>query len=512
MSILHFWEHHKDALASKVLEFSERFGSKAWILEFLRTFPDLRDHILPGFVISENDLEKWSIPNLPDDFRVEEKWLIYRSTHPDDHRGYIGMLPTLYSRHQEGETYRSGYDLPNHELNLLKVYNALAYFQRNKEEPSYSWRDFSINWFHDPFWYPLSDPRMSYENEEDIPNQELSPYFYIWAHGYHIDYLQLYKALLEKVKNGEDTTDYAEKVRWIEYYQWWSYKEMIKSVQEAVGKSTRYKEPTWLRGREKTGILIQKEIPPTGKPLWGIYESPHKKWLYIITFRAPTIKSEKERKNPGETYAYSDQPATFMYDSTTGEIEDIEWDSYGRRGFLSAIIELYSKVAAKEVFWKDYSFHMEFWFMGNRPMIFQLRQFSPYQHANFTVPPEEASSSLIRGITDETWEKITIVLLWGASSKSKIDATINVWLKNRKVELRNNTPLRQRRVVTGTGWGRLDDDHWVTKILYETWGIALAGKLSWIPYRNDSDATQAYSWTIYSDGISAVIEDVKEVS
>lgn len=128
MSILHFWEHHKDALRREALEFTEQYWSKGGLLEYLHTFPDLRDHILPWFSIGYEVLLAWDIPDLPSDFRSIEKSLIYWSSHPDDHRGYIDMLPTEFSRHHKEEKIISPYDLPNHELALLKVYNALAYF------------------------------------------------------------------------------------------------------------------------------------------------------------------------------------------------------------------------------------------------------------------------------------------------------------------------------------------------------------------------------------------------
>jgi hypothetical protein len=98
MAILHFWEHHQNALRSELLEFTERHGSKWWILEYLRTYSDLKDHILPWFFIDSESLLSWSIPDLPPEYQERENSLIYRSSHPDDHRWFIGALPTLRSR------------------------------------------------------------------------------------------------------------------------------------------------------------------------------------------------------------------------------------------------------------------------------------------------------------------------------------------------------------------------------------------------------------------------------
>ena len=106
MPILHFWEHHKDALQSNIFEFTEQYGSKGWILEFLRTFPDLQEHILPWFSVNYETLASWNIPNLPNNRQGIEESLIYRSSHPDDHRGYIGMLPTIFSRHYSKKTVK----------------------------------------------------------------------------------------------------------------------------------------------------------------------------------------------------------------------------------------------------------------------------------------------------------------------------------------------------------------------------------------------------------------------
>ena len=114
------------------------------------------------------------------------------------------MLPTLFSRHYKEVKCRLTYKLPNHDLNLLKVYNALAYFQQNGTEQSYTRKDFEIESYYNAYSCPQSDPRTSYETREDIPYQEYAEFFDLDAYGYHLDYLQLYKSLLEKVKSSED--------------------------------------------------------------------------------------------------------------------------------------------------------------------------------------------------------------------------------------------------------------------------------------------------------------------
>ncbi len=511
MAILHFWEHHKDALQSSLLEFTEQFGSKAWILEFLRTFPDLQEYILSWFSINHETLAYWSIPNLPADFQEIEKSLIYRSSHPDDHRGYIGMLPTILSRRYAEVTIRSAYQISNHDLNMAKVYNALAYYQYSKKEKSYDSHDFSVEWFYNLHWYPLSDPWQEYQTREGIP-REYSDFIDIGPYWYHIDYYKLYKTLLERVKSGEDATDYSEKAQWVTNYKWWNYREMIKRIQTSIKTSIWYKENTWLRGKEQTGIYIQPEVLPNGWTMWGIYESPHKKWVYIITFHTPTIESEKQRNNPDWVYAFSDIPTSIIYDSETWEIKEIEWDSYRRCWFIPKIIELYKRVKEKNIFWEDYSFHMEFWFNGNKPLIYQVRQFSPYQEAGFKVDSSCFWNYIIRWITDEVWERITITLLWGYSSEGKIKETTNIGIRYMWQELEKNIPLRQRNLVTGTWSSRLDDDHEVTKLLYETWGIAIAGTIPWVFPNRDYDKTQTYTWTLFSDGTNIVMEWIEEIS
>lgn len=514
MSILHFWEHHKNALQSQLLEFTEKLGSKAGILEYLRIFPDLQNHILPWFSIDHKLLLSWSIPNLPSDFQEIEKSLIYRSSHPDDHRGYIGMLPTLFSWHYAEENVRSAYDISSHELNMAKVYNALGFYQsygRGLPEPG----NISLlsNDYYDLCWYPLSYPCQAYETRESIP-QEYADFIDINPNWYHIDYYMPYLSLLEKVKNGNDTTDYSEIALSITHYQWWSYREMIKGVQENIRQTIWYKEETWLRGIEKTGIYIQPEVLPNGWTMWGIYESPHKKWVYIITFRTPTMESEKERSSLNWLYSFSDVPTSIIYDSETWEIKEIEWDSYRRCWFIPKIIELYRKVKEKNIFWEDYSFHMEFWFNWNKPLIYQVRQFSPYQKTSFKVDSLH-SNYLVRWLTDEVWENVTIVLLWGYSHSWKdwkpIQQTANIGINFGKEESKDGIPLRQRRLVTLTGYGRLNDDHGVTKLLYETGGIAVAGVIPWYFPDRHYNKTQTYIWTIFSDGMNIAMEWIEEI-
>ncbi len=510
MPILHFWEHHKDALQSNIFEFTEQYGSKGWILEFLRTFPDLLEHILPWFSVNYETLASWNIPNLPNNFQGIEESLIYRSSHPDDHRGYIGMLPTILSRHYSKKTALSAYDISSHELNMARVYNALNYYQSYKQElrdPGYV--PFQNRDHYNLYWYPLSDPGQSYETRESIP-LEYADFIDIDQYWYHIDYRSLYLSLLEKVKSGNDTTDYSEKAQWITHYRWWDYREMIKKIQESIRTSIWYKENTWLRGTEITGIYIQPEVLPNGWVMWGIYESPHKRWVYIVTFRTPTMESEKQRNNPDWVCVFSDVPTSVIYDSETWEIKEIEWDSYGKYWFIPKIIELYRKVKGKNIFWEDYSFHMEFWFQWTKPLIYQIRQFSPYQEAGFKVDPIH-SNYLVRWITDAIGESVTITLFWTYSNEGKIKESTNIGIKYRRQELERNIPLRQRNLVTGTWWGRLDDDHGVTKLLYETWGIAVAGTIPCIFPNRDYDKTQTYTWILFSDGINITMEWVEEI-
>lgn len=320
----------------------------------------------------------------------------------------------------------------------------------------------------------------------------------------------LYLSLLEKVKNGNDTTDYSDMALSITHYQWWSYREMIKTVQKNIWANIWYKEHTWLRGTEQTGIYIQPEVLPNGWTIWGIYESPHKKWVYIITFRTPTMESEKERSSLNWLYSFSDVPTSIIYDSESWEIKEIEWDSHRRCWFIPKIIELYRKVKEKNIFWEDYSFHMEFWFNWNKPLIYQVRQFSPYQKTNFKVDSLH-SNYLVRWLTDEVWEKITITLLWDYSSGEKINESTNIGIKYRRQELEENIPLRRRNLVTGTWWWRLDDDHGVTKLLYETWGIAVAGTIPWDFPDRHYNKTQTYIGTIFSDGMNIAMEWIEEI-
>ncbi len=58
-------------------------------------------------------------------------------------------------------------------------------------------------------------------------------------------------------------------------------------------------------------------MPPNGSVLGGIFESPHRKGLYVITYRMPTLKSEKQRRGSQDIYAYEDNPTTITYDSLT---------------------------------------------------------------------------------------------------------------------------------------------------------------------------------------------------
>lgn len=95
MALLSFGEHLEDHLYSSAREFTEKYGAKAGILEYLRQFSDLKDFILPGFYISPEIIKSDSLPDLPSEFHLPAGKLLYRSTHPDDHRGYIGMLPTV---------------------------------------------------------------------------------------------------------------------------------------------------------------------------------------------------------------------------------------------------------------------------------------------------------------------------------------------------------------------------------------------------------------------------------
>ncbi len=283
---------------------------------------------------------------------------------------------------------------------------------------------------------------------------------------------------------------------------------MVLRIKTKICSAWGYKEEVWLWGIDKTGIYIQPEMPPNGSVLGGIFESPHRKWLYVITYRRPTLKSENQRRWGQDIYAYEDHPTTITYDSLTGKILDIEWHWDDARSFIEPILALYRKVGEKELFWENYSFHMEFWFRWNIPMIYQLRQFSPYQESWFKIG-EEWKSNIVRWITDEAWEKVNFIMLWDYSSSINLSPWSSVGIKYRRQELRKNIPLRQRGLVVWTWHGRLDDDHGLTKLLYETGWIAIGWSLPMRSAYVGEETTARYTWILYSDWLWVKFENLK---
>lgn len=283
---------------------------------------------------------------------------------------------------------------------------------------------------------------------------------------------------------------------------------MVSQLKTRIRSAWGYREEVWLRGIDKVWIYVQPEMPPNGSVLGGIFESPHRKGLYVITYRMPTLKSEKQRRGSQDIYAYEDNPTTITYDSLTWNIQDFEWFWYQARGFIEPLLALYKKVEEKELFWKNYSFHMEFWFRWDTPMIYQLRQFSPYQEAWFKIG-EDWKNVIVRWITDETWEKVSFILLWDYSSSVNLSPWSSVGIKYRRQELWKNIPLRQRELVAWTWYGRFDDDHGLTKLLYETGWIAIGWSLPMGIMHVGEETTARYSWVLYSDWIWIKLESIQ---
>ncbi|GAB0174477.1 MAG: hypothetical protein HHAS10_03560 [Candidatus Altimarinota bacterium] len=496
MAILHFGEHHNDALDSRLKEYTERMGSKAGILEYLRTFPELKDHILPGFLIDREILRSGNIPNLPPDFQGMEEGLIYRSTHPDDHRGYIGALPTELTRYPlKTKTIK---DLDHKTTELFKVYRALAFFQEFGCEMRFpkEWED-SYQYHHGEFAPPsnrgflvMGEDEVLYETDDEIP-------------------MDMYIRLLSGVKEGTDTTNYKELMDRLLSIGVPKHVRIIEGMRQKFSLAGGF-EFDGLRSTKETGIYIQVESPLDGSAIGGISESPHRRGVYIITFRNPTRRSEQQRLG-GESdyfYEFDDHPSSIIYDSNTGETIETEGYSDGINGKIPSLVELYKKVQKRNVFGEDYSFHMEFGFHGRKPLIYQVRQFGPYRTPSFSLENEIGipKKQIVRGLTDASGEKIRFILS-GGSQEGDFNARV---FTSPKHQLKS-PKLREIAFAAIPFGHRTNDDHGLTTLLYETGGVAVSGGIT----MNDArfgDERGVYEGIIYSDGSRVKVENLERVS
>ncbi len=495
MAILHFWEHHRDALAPRIKEFTERLGSKGGILEFLRTFPDLAPYIHDWYYISSEQLQRDTLPDLPNWWT--DMPLLYRSSHPDDHRGYIGILPTLDSTDKIPD--KNYYDLDWREQELHQIYRALAYFQKNNEEPKWVWGSNKPRneW---EYYYPSSHPRMKMgaDNEIEYTDEPTAD--------------DIYREILGKLKSWDRSVDYENEI--LKMLGNWQpqHVRIVSSMRQKILNSAGHKEHRNIRPPKETGVYIQPKDLPSWLPTGWVFESPHKPWVFIISYSIPSDESEKLRKQwydlPLGNYA-----ETIVIDTNTWEVSSISkngaFSEWYKARWLDQIIQLYKKVREKNIFWKDYSFHMEFGFDKQRnPRIYQVRQYSPFFQANFSLAQNErAKRMLIRGITDSSGERVRVIVDWDYIEWKHDGEIMKIIHQSNMTYPNPRVPLDQMKFTWTTWDSGIDEDHLITSLLYETGWVATAGVPKWL-----TRDYWEYTMTIISDGNALLVENIEQVN
>ena len=502
MAILHFWEHHLDALDHKIREFTEQYGAKWGILEYLRSFPELSRYIHPGFHITAETLQSGDFPDLPSEWK--DIPLLYRSSHPDDHRGFIGRLPTLDSSQEVPD--RRYNNLSHWELELFQIYRALAYYQTHKEEPKWEYRLVGFDGYN----YPIisSRPRMVLNERNEIDyTDEPTPY-------------DIYQRLLKEIQEEKTSVDYQKEVDALLWKDKSQYLRVLETMRERIRWAYGHRGERNIRDVRETHVYIQPKDVPTGRARWSVFESPHKPWVFVISYSTPSIQSEWERMSGYESM-YSDRPETIMYDTNTWEISEVNksgtlWDGY-YENWMKKIIELYKIVKTKDIFWKDYSFEMEFGHSPNGdPRIYQIRQYSPFQHASFSLESTEwARRWLIRGITDATGASVRVIIhsLWRKFTPDKHDGQVmKIIHKNGHFYPNPGVPLDTMKFV-GTTWeSGLDSDHMLMTLLYETWWVATAGGVKLPNQYSILSEPWEYNIHFVSDGNSLLVDSIEQIS
>ena len=89
-----WWDHLTDLTMPAFKEFKNQYWWKAWWLEFLATFPELKPYILSWHYFAQEDIKAWKLW-LPKYFQDRVWKLLFRTSHPDDIFDHIGTLPTL---------------------------------------------------------------------------------------------------------------------------------------------------------------------------------------------------------------------------------------------------------------------------------------------------------------------------------------------------------------------------------------------------------------------------------